>query len=108
MINTSLFPYDTMPIRLEHQDKQKGTVTCFFQCDAHLTKYMERYKIDAKTCVILKADEQSLQPSATDANPILPRARKTRTRSSDSVRERTKKLDSTGAVGKTRKPKKTK
>lgn len=105
MINTSLFPYSTMPIRLEHDDSQKGTVTCFFQCQEHLDKYLDRYKINRKKCVILKADEQSIQPSPTDKKPVRQRTRKDDSGSSSSTGGRTKKLDSTGTVGKTAKPK---
>lgn len=63
MINTSLFPYSSFPIRLEHDDKQKGSVTCFFQCEDHLENYLNRGKLDKKKCVILRANDQSVKPS---------------------------------------------
>lgn len=66
MINTSLFPYDSFPIRLEHSDKQKGTVTCFFQCEEHLEKYLDRGKLDKKKCVILKAKDQPVEISPVE------------------------------------------
>lgn len=105
MINTSLFPYSTMPFRLEHDDSQKGTVTCFFQCQEHLDKYIERYKINRKKCVILNANDESFKSSSTDKNPVRQRTRKTDTGSPSPTRGRPKKLDSTGTVGKTAKPK---
>lgn len=58
MITTNLFPYSSMPIRLEHSDSQKGSVTCFFQCVEHLEKYLEKNKINRKTCVIRSALEK--------------------------------------------------
>lgn len=101
MINTSLFPYSTMPFRLQHEDKQKGTVVCFFQCEEHMDKYLERYDINRKKCVILNANDQPTQPSQTDEKPVRPRVRKDDTGSTNPVRGRPKKLDSTGTVGKT-------
>lgn len=90
-----------MPFRLEHADIQKGTVTCFFQCQEHLDKYLERYKINPKKCVILNADDESLKSSSTDKNPVRQRTRKNDTGSANSTGGRTKKLDSTGTTGKT-------
>ena len=72
MINTALFPYSTMPIRLEHQEKQRGTVTCFFQCEEHLEKYIERNSVNRKTSIILRANEQPATPKVNE-QPVKPR-----------------------------------
>ncbi len=37
------FPYDGFPYRLEHKDGSE-TKTCWFSCEEHLQKYIERYK----------------------------------------------------------------
>lgn len=38
----TLFPYvDTFPYRLEDQSEKK---TCYFQCENHARKYIDRYK----------------------------------------------------------------
>lgn len=68
MIGTSLFPYSSFPIRLEHEDRQKGMITCFFQVPEHLDNYINRHKIDRKKCIILKANEIP----ETDELPLLP------------------------------------
>lgn len=41
-----LFPYrETFPIRLEDKTEKK---LCFFQCEEHAQKYIDRYKCDYK------------------------------------------------------------
>jgi hypothetical protein len=37
------FPYEGFPYRLEHTDKSESKV-CWFSCEEHLQKYIERYK----------------------------------------------------------------
>ena len=37
------FPYDGFPYRLEHKDGSDNKV-CWFSCQEHLQKYIERYK----------------------------------------------------------------
>ncbi len=37
------FPFDGFPYRLEHKDGS-DTKTCWFSCEDHLQKYIERYK----------------------------------------------------------------
>jgi len=37
------FPYEGFPYRLEHTDKGESKV-CWFSCEEHLKKYIERYK----------------------------------------------------------------
>lgn len=69
MINTSLFPYEKFPIRLEHDDNQKGRMTCFFQCEEHLEKYLERGKLNRKKCVILRADDHQIKTLLKEETP---------------------------------------
>ena len=51
MIDTSLFPHENHPYRLEFGEKKNVTV-CWFSCPEHLDKYLERYKLDSKTTKI--------------------------------------------------------
>ena len=75
MIVTSLFPYPTFPIRLEHEDRQKGMVTCFFEVPEHLDKYITRHKIDRKKCIVLKANEIP-QTDELLLLPVIPKTQK--------------------------------
>ena len=51
MIDTSLFPYENHPYRLEFGEKKNRTI-CFFSCQEHLDKYLERYRLDKRTIKI--------------------------------------------------------
>ena len=62
MINTELFPYETFPIRIEFGEK-KNTTICHFQCQEHLDKYLERYKLDKRTIKLDYRDEQPTKSS---------------------------------------------
>ena len=56
MISTELFPHENHPYRLEFGEKKNPTV-CYFSCEEHLQKYLERYKLDSKTTKIDYRDE---------------------------------------------------
>jgi hypothetical protein len=55
MIDTSLFPYQSFPIRLEIPEG-KNLKLCFFQCVEHLDKHIERHKLDRKKIKISSKD----------------------------------------------------
>jgi hypothetical protein len=59
MISTELFPYENHPYRLEFGEKKNPTI-CFFSCEQHLDKYLERYKLDKRT---LKIDYRDGKPA---------------------------------------------
>ena len=40
------FPYDSFPYRLDH--KEKPNTICWFQCEEHMEKYIERHKLKKK------------------------------------------------------------
>ena len=61
MISTDLFPYENHPYRLEFGEKKNPTI-CFFSCEQHLDKYLERYKLDKRT---LKIDYRDGKPVDT-------------------------------------------
>ena len=104
VIDNSLFPYDKFGFRLEFGEK-KNTTVCWFECQEHLDKYLERYKLDKRTTKIDYRDEKPPKSSKTDKNSLEQRTRKTSSGGSSRSRGSTKKLDSTGTSSRTRKPK---
>ncbi len=44
MIDTTRFPYEKFPYRLEYKEGKIPKI-CFFECKEHLDKYMERYSL---------------------------------------------------------------
>ena len=56
-----MFPYETFPIRLEYQDRKEHRV-CHFQCEEHLQKHLERYKLDKRTIRIDYRDKKPPKP----------------------------------------------
>jgi hypothetical protein len=104
MIDTSLFPHENHPYRLEFGEKKNVTV-CWFSCEDHLQKYLKRYKLDTKTIKIDYRDEQPVKSSKKQQDSVPKRPRKTSDRSSSGTKRGTKKLDSLGGIDSTRKPK---
>lgn len=80
MIDTSVFPYSTFPIRLEYEDKS-GKVTCFFSCEEHLEKHLDRYKLNKKKAVILRRPEDWIEthPKIASESPS-PKTKNTTTK----------------------------
>ncbi len=104
MIDTSLFPYETFLIRLQFGEVKNPTV-CHFQCDEHLQKYLERYKLDRRTIKIDYRDGEPVKSNKKQQNSLEQRTRKTSSGGSSRSKGSTKKLDSTGTSSRTRKPK---
>jgi len=94
MIDISLFPYDTFPIRLEFGEK-KNTTICYFQCQEHLDKYLERYKLDTKTIKIDYRDEQPIRRSKTNKGSVEQKPKPKNKGSTGSVRKRRTSMDPT-------------
>lgn len=65
MIDTSVFPYSKFPIRLEYDDKS-GKIVAFFSCEEHLTKHLDRYKLNKKNIVILRRPDDWI-----DTSPVI-------------------------------------
>ena len=59
MISTELFPYEKFAFRLEFGEKKNSTI-CWFECQEHLDKYLERYKLDKRTIKIDCRDEPAV------------------------------------------------
>jgi hypothetical protein len=105
MIDTSLFPYENHPYRLEFGEKKEKTV-CFFSCEEHLQKHLNRYKLDKRTIKIDYRDGEPTQPSKTNKTKVRQGTGKSNNGSSSPVRKRKPKLDTTGNTSSNAKRKK--
>ena len=105
MISTELFPYETFPIRIEFGEK-KNTTICHFQCQEHLDKYLERYKLDKRTIKLDYRDGEPAQPSQKRKRSVEQKPEPKSKRSSGTVRKRKPSVDSTRNTARTTKRKK--
>ena len=105
MIDTSLFPYETMPVRLEFGEKKDKTI-CYFQCDAHLQKYLTRYKLDKRKIKVDYRDGEPDQSSKTNKTKVRQATGKSDNGSRSGDRRGTKNVDANRNTNRTRKPKK--
>jgi hypothetical protein len=105
MISTELFPYENHPYRLEFGEK-KNTTICFFSCEEHLDKYLNRYKLDKKTVKIDYRDEKPPVRSKKHKRDVEQKPEPKNNRSSGTVRRRKSSVDSTGNTPRTTKRKK--
>ncbi len=51
-----LFPYELFPWRLEHDN-----TICHFQCEEHLQKHIDRYKLKPRKYKVLNRDGKSFR-----------------------------------------------
>ena len=63
-----LFPYKTFPWRLEvnkdcHNVKGIALTVCHFECEEHLQKYLDRYKLRPRDYKVSNRDGKSLKSS---------------------------------------------
>ena len=105
MMQTSLFPHSNFPVRLEFGEKKEKTI-CYFECDAHLQKYITRYKLDKRKIKVDYRDAESTQSDETNKNKVRQGTRKTSSRSATKSTRSTKKLDSNRNTNRTSKSKK--
>ena len=105
MIDTSLFPYETFPIPLEYGEK-KNPIICHFQCQEHLDKYLERYKLDKRTIKIDYRDEQPIRRRKTNKGSVEQKSKPKSRGSSSSVQKRRTRVDPSGDTTRTTKRKK--
>jgi len=104
MIDTSLFPYENHPYRLEFGEK-KNTTVCFFSCEEHLQKYLTRYKLDERT---LKIDyrDKPVVVSKKHKRSVEQKSKPKSDGSSSTVRKRKPSVDSSRNTSGTTKRKK--
>ena len=84
-----LFPYQTFPWRLEF-DK----TVCHFECEEHLQKYLDRYKLKPKQYKVSNRDGKSLKSSQKHKKSVQSKPRKSSNRSASAVRKRKPSVDS--------------
>ena len=105
MISTDLFPYENHPYRLEFGEK-KNTTVCYFSCQEHLDKYLERYKLDKRTIKIDYRDGEPIDTSKERKRSVEQKPKPKSKGSSGTSKKRTPRVDSTRNTTRTPKSKK--
>jgi len=95
-----LFPYQTFPWRLEvnkdhHNVKGIALTVCHFECEEHLQKYLDRYKLRPRDYKVSNRDGKSLKSSKKHKASVQSSTRKSSDGSTSSVRKRKSSVDST-------------
>ena len=95
------FPYQTFPWRLEvnkdhHNVKGIALTVCHFECEEHLQKYLDRYKLRPKDYKVSNRDGKSLKSSKKHKTNVPKRSGNGDNRSTGSVRKRKSSMDSVG------------
>jgi hypothetical protein len=85
-----VFPYETFPWRLEFTN-----TVCYFECEEHLQKYLDRYNMKPKDIKVLNRDGKSLKSSQKHKKSVEQTTGKISNRSSGTVRKRKSSVDST-------------
>ena len=93
------FPYETFPWRLEvnkdcHNVKGIALTVCHFQCEEHLQKYLDRYKLKPKDYQVLNRDGKSLKSSKKHKRNVQSSTGKSGDGSASTVRKRKSCMDS--------------
>ena len=93
------FPYETFPWRLEvnkdcHNIKGIALTVCHFQCEEHLQKYLDRYKLKPKDYQVLNRDGKSLKSSKKHKRNVQSSTGKSGDGSASAVRKRKSGVDS--------------
>ena len=94
-----LFPYVTFPWRLEvnkdhHNVKGIALTVCHFECEEHLQKYLDRYKLKPKDYQVSNRDGKSLKSSKKHKTNVSKRSGGSNNGSSGTVRKRKSSMDS--------------
>ena len=95
------FPYLTFPWRLEvnkdhHNVKGIALTVCHFECEEHLQKYLDRYKLRPKDYKVSNRDGKSLKSSKKHKTNVSKRSGNGDNRSTSTVRKRKSSVDSVG------------
>tara|TARA_Y100000994_G_scaffold219812_1_gene198570 strand:+ start:114 stop:506 length:393 start_codon:yes stop_codon:yes gene_type:complete len=95
-----MFPYETFPWRLEvnkdcHNVKGIALTVCHFECEEHLQKYLDRYKLKPKDYQVSNRDGKSLKSSKKHKTNVSKGSRKSNNGGTSSVRKRKSSMDST-------------
>ena len=95
-----LFPYKTFPWRLEvnkdcHNVKGIALTVCHFECEEHLQKYLDRYKLRPRDYKVSNRDGKSLKSSKKHKANVQQTTRKSSNGGASAVRRRKSSVDST-------------
>ena len=95
-----LFPYETFPWRLEvnkdyHNIKGIALTVCHFECEEHLQKYLDRYKLRPRDYKVSNRDGKSLKSSKKHKANVQQTTRKSSNGGASAVRKRKSSVDST-------------
>ena len=93
------FPYQTFPWRLEvnkdhHNVKGIALTVCHFECEEHLQKYLDRYKLKPRDYNVLNRYGKSLKSSKKHKTNVQKRSGVSNNRSTSTVRRRKSSMDS--------------
>ena len=96
-----LFPYQTFPWRLEvnkdhHNVKGIALTVCHFECEEHLQKYLDRYKLKPKDYKVSNRYGKSLKSSKKHKTNVSKRSGSSDNRSTGTIRKRKSSMDSVG------------
>ena len=103
MIDTSLFPYQNHPVRLEVLQENR---IAWFLDDIYLQKYITSTKLKSKDIKVLYRDEKPLKTSKTNKKNLQQTVEKDDSGSGGGHRRNTENLDIPGPIKYTLKPKK--
>lgn len=87
------FPYESFPWRLEYKDQ---STICYFECEEHIQKYIDRYGLKPKDISVENRDGKSLISRKKHKRSIQSSTSSDRNGSSGSVLKRNTSMDSTG------------
>lgn len=105
MIDTSLFPHENHPYRLEFGEKKNITV-CWFSCEEHLQKYLNRYKLDKRTIKIDYRDGEPVKAGKKHKRSVEQKPKSKSNGSAGTSKKRTSRLDPPSNTSSTTKRKK--
>ena len=96
---SSLFPHQTFPWRLEvnkdhHNVKGIALTVCHFECEEHLQKYIDRYKLKSRDYKVSNRDGKSLKSSKKHKTNVSKRSGGSNNGGSGTVRKRKSSMDS--------------
>ena len=105
MTPTELFPYEKFAFRLEFGEQKNPTV-CWFECQEHLDKYLERYRLDKRTIKIDYRDGEPVVVSKERKRSVEQKPKSKGDGGTSSVRKRKPSVDSPRNTTRTPKSKK--
>ena len=93
MTESSLFPYENFPVRLEQKAENR---ICWFKDDYDLQKHLIRYKLDRRTIKIDYRDGEPVVPSKRNKRSVEQNSKPKNNRSAGAVRKRKPSVDTSG------------